>query len=161
MEYRDDLANPLRNLGELPDADAVGSVGNAGCGDLLRVWVKFKEEHGRKIIDKATFQTFGCDTAIAVASRAMDLIRGRTPEDALKVSAEEMSHELGPLPPTKIHCSELVEAAIRSALESSKPPSPVPPAEAPASGAGHLNESLSRPESRRLRIIIKPNSQTN
>ena len=80
----DAMQNP-QNLGELPGADAVGTVGNAECGDMLRVWVKFKEENGRKVIDKATFQTFGCQTAIAVASVATELIRGKTSAENLKV----------------------------------------------------------------------------
>ena len=62
------LANP-QNLGELADADAVGTVGNSDCGEMLRMWVKFKDEQGKKVIDRATFQSFGCETAIAVASR--------------------------------------------------------------------------------------------
>lgn len=72
------MANP-ENMGELPNADAIGTVGNADCGDMLRVWVKFKEEGGRKVIDRASFQSFGCETAIAAASLAMELIRGKTP----------------------------------------------------------------------------------
>ncbi len=104
------------NLGELPDADAVGTIGSAECGDMLRMWVKFREEGGRKIIDRATFQSFGCETAIAVASVATELIAGRTPEEALAMSGQELSAPLGPLPPMKIHCAQLVEGALRSAL---------------------------------------------
>ncbi len=71
------IKNP-RNLGEMKDADAVGTVGSADCGDMLRMWIKFKEEGGRKIIDRATFQSFGCQTAIAVASVATEMLRGKT-----------------------------------------------------------------------------------
>lgn len=110
------IQNP-KNMGELEGADAIGTVGNSGCGEMLRMWVKFKEEHGKKIIDRATFQSFGCETAIAVASLATELIRGKTAEEALNLSSEELSGELGPLPPMKIHCSQLVEEALRSALE--------------------------------------------
>lgn len=107
------------NLGEMADADAVGTVGSPDCGDMLRMWLKFKEdERGRKVIDRATFQTFGCQTAIAVASAATRLIAGRTPEEALRMSGEELSAPLGPLPPMKIHCAQLVEGALKSALES-------------------------------------------
>src|SRR6059036_2411221 len=113
---REAMANP-QNLGELADADAVGTVGNSDCGELLRMWVKFKEEKGRKVIDRATFQSFGCETAIAVASLATELIRGKTPEEALSLKTEELAGELGPLPPMKIHCAELVEGALRSALQ--------------------------------------------
>src|SRR6478672_4840022 len=116
------MRNP-QNLGELPDADAVGTVGNSDCGEMLRMWVKFKEQNGRKVIDKATFQTFGCETAIAVASLATEMIRGKTPEEAMKLSGEELAADLGPLPPMKIHCGQLVEGALRSALED-KPTTP-------------------------------------
>src|SRR6476619_402874 len=109
------MANP-QNMGELESADAIGTVGNAGCGEMLRMWIKFKEEKGRKVIDRATFQTFGCETAIAVASLATELIRGKTPEEALAMSGEELAADLGPLPPMKIHCGQLVEGALRSAL---------------------------------------------
>src|SRR3974377_1207580 len=110
------LANP-QNPGELPGADSVGTVGNADCGEMLRLWVKFKEQNGRKVIDRATFQSFGCETAIAVASLATELIRGKTREEALALKTEELAGELGPLPPMKIHCAQLVEGALRSALE--------------------------------------------
>jgi nitrogen fixation protein NifU and related proteins len=110
------LANP-QNMGELANADAVGTVGNSDCGEMLRMWVKFKEEGGKKVIDRATFQSFGCETAIAVASLATELIRGKTPEEALALKTEELAGDLGPLPPMKIHCAQLVEGALRSALE--------------------------------------------
>jgi nitrogen fixation NifU-like protein len=109
----------VANLGEMADADAIGTVGSPDCGDMLRMWVKFKEDaQGRKVIDRATFQTFGCQTAIAVASAATRLIAGRTPEEALRMSGEDLSAPLGPLPPMKIHCAQLVEGALKSALES-------------------------------------------
>ena len=107
--------NP-QNLGELKDADAVGTVGSPDCGDMLRMWIKFKEENGKKVIDKATFQTFGCQTAIAVASMATELIKGKTSSEALKMSGAELSAPLGPLPPMKIHCAQLVEGALKNAL---------------------------------------------
>src|SRR5437867_4603511 len=113
---REAMANP-QNMGELPNADAVGTVGNSECGEMLRMWIKFKEDRGKKVIDRATFQSFGCETAIAVASLATELIRGKTPDEALALKTEELAGELGPLPPMKIHCAELVEGALRSALE--------------------------------------------
>ena len=88
---------------------------------MLRMWVKFKEENGKRVIDKATFQTFGCETAIAVASLATELIAGKTAEEALNLSGEELSAPLGPLPPLKIHCAQLVEVALRSALAPELP----------------------------------------
>src|SRR5437667_11548819 len=113
---QDALANP-QNMGELANADAVGTVGNADCGEMLRLWVKFKQQDGKKVIDRATFQSFGCETAIAVASLATELIRGKTAEEALSLKTEELAEELGPLPPMKIHCAQLVEGALRSALK--------------------------------------------
>ena len=109
------IKNP-KNLGELVGADAVGTVGNEECGDMLRMWVKFKEVAGKRVIDKATFQTFGCETAIAVASLATELISGKTVEEALNMSGDDLAAPLGPLPPLKIHCAQLVEGALRSAL---------------------------------------------
>ena len=109
------MQNP-ENMGELPNADAIGTVGNADCGDMLRVWVKFKEEGGRKVIDRASFQSFGCETAIAAASLAMELIRGKPPAEALAMRGEEFAKDHGPRPPTKVHCTSLVEGALREAL---------------------------------------------
>ena len=115
------VKNP-RNLGEMTDADAVGTVGSADCGDMLRMWVKFKEEGGRKVIDRATFQTFGCQTAIAVASVATELLAGKTVAEAQAMSGEELAAPLGALPPVKIHCAQLVEGALRSALSGEEAP---------------------------------------
>ena len=121
------IANP-KNLGELPDADAVGTVGSPDCGDMLRMWIKFKDQDGRRVIDRATFQTFGCETAIAVASVATELISGKTAEEALNLSGADLSAPLGPLPPMKIHCAQLVEGALRSALAPGQQPATVPTA---------------------------------
>ena len=120
------VKNP-RNLGEMKDADAVGTVGSADCGDMLRMWVKFKEQNGRKVIDRVTFQTFGCQTAIAVASVATEMLAGKTIPEAQAMSGEELAAPLGALPPVKIHCAQLVEGALRSALSgegASKEPAP-------------------------------------
>lgn len=109
------IANP-KNMGEMSSPDAVGTVGSPNCGDMVRMWIKFKEENGKKVIDRATFQTFGCETAIAVASLATELIKGKTPEEAMALSGEDLAAELGPLPPMRIHCGQLVEGALRNAL---------------------------------------------
>ena len=135
------LANP-QNMGEMADADSIGTVGNADCGEMLRLWVKFKEEKGRKVIDKASFQSFGCETAIAVASLATELIRGKTREEALALQTEELSGELGPLPPMKIHCAQLVEGALRSALDPSKESVPASSTPAPPGGSASLADKL-------------------
>jgi nitrogen fixation NifU-like protein len=121
------ISNP-KNLGEMQDADSVGTVGSPDCGDMLRMWVKFKEEDGRRVIDRATFQTFGCETAIAVASVATELIAGKTVEEALSMSSGDLAAPLGALPPMKIHCAQLVEGALRNALA---PDSTTPPLESP------------------------------
>jgi NifU-like protein involved in Fe-S cluster formation len=148
------LKNP-QNLGELPEADAIGTVGNSDCGEMLRLWVKFKEQNGRKVIDKATFQSFGCETAIAVASLATELIRGKTPEEALALKTEELAGELGPLPPMKIHCAQLVEGALRSALEPGA--APVAPAASPAPGlAVEPLDSFVKPKAGGVKITFLP-----
>jgi len=147
------LANP-QNLGELSDADAVGTVGNADCGEMLRMWVKFKPQDGKKVIDRATFQSFGCETAIAVASLATELIRGKTPEEALAMKSEELAGELGPLPPMKIHCAQLVEGALRSALspQAEKCAKPVTADSAGSTSAPTLLDSFAGPRESGLKI---------
>lgn len=108
-----------RNLGEMSDADSVGTAGSVDCGDMLRMWLKFREdEQGRRVIDRATFQTFGCETAIAVASVATELLAGKTAQEAMDLSGEDLAAPLGALPPMKIHCAQLVEGALRNALEA-------------------------------------------
>ncbi len=109
------IADP-KNLGEMSDADAVGTVGNPECGDMVRMWLKFTEKGGKKVIDRASFQSFGCQTAIAVASVATELLAGKTLEEARGLSADALSAPLGPLPPMKIHCGQMVEGALREAL---------------------------------------------
>src|SRR5580765_359690 len=137
------MRNP-QNMGELANADAIGTVGHASCGEMLRMWIKFKEEKGKKVIDRATFQSFGCETAIAVASLATELIRGKTPAEALALKTEELAGELGPLPPMKIHCAQLVEGALRSALAPTPAQNPVPAGQ-PGSGSSLL-DSFTRPK---------------
>ena len=138
------LANP-QNMGEMAGADSIGTVGNADCGEMLRMWVKFKEENGKQVIDRATFQSFGCETAIAVASLATELIRGKTAEEALALKTSDLAGELGPLPPMKIHCAQLVEGALRSALEPQAPTPKVEKPSAPAIGSTLL-DSFSKPK---------------
>ena len=144
------IANP-QNLGEMSDADSVGTVGSPDCGDMLRMWVKFKDDGGRKVIDRATFQTFGCETAIAVASVATELIAGKTVEEALSMSGSDLSAPLGALPPMKIHCAQLVEGALRSALTGVEAPvvQKVP-------GASSLIDSLhAAPTEKKVSIVFK------
>lgn len=147
------LANP-QNMGELANADAVGTVGNSDCGEMLRLWVKFKEQNGKKVIDRATFQSFGCETAIAVASLATELIRGKTAAEALALKSEELAGELGPLPPMKIHCAQLVEGALRSALTPEAAASTPTPATANAPAAATLLDSFSGPKPAQTKIVF-------
>ncbi len=142
-----------QNMGEMAGADSIGTVGNSECGEMLRMWVKFKEENGRKVIDRATFQSFGCETAIAVASLATELIRGKTAEEALALKTEELAGELGPLPPMKIHCAQLVEGALRSALA---PDSGVTKPVAPVAAAGNSNllDNFSKPKEGGVRLVF-------
>jgi nitrogen fixation NifU-like protein len=140
----DTLENALkepRNLGEMPDADAVGTVGSPDCGDMVRMWLKYRDDDGRKVIDKASFQSFGCQTAIAVASLATEMIRGKTSEEAREISADELSAPLGPLPPMKVHCGQMVEGALRAALEAENADAP-PPTPAATDQADTLADSL-------------------
>ena len=138
-KVRDALSNP-QNQGEMNDADSVGTVGSPDCGDMLRMWLKFTEKDGQKVIDRASFQSFGCQTAIAVASMATELLKGKTEEEARNLSANELTGELGPLPPMKIHCGQLVEGALRSALDGS-------PADAPASNLSPtLSSEMQKPK---------------
>ena len=152
----DALRNP-QNMGELANADAIGTVGNSDCGEMLRLWVKFKEQNGKKVIDRATFQSFGCETAIAVASLATELIRGKTADEALALKTEELAGELGPLPPMKIHCAQLVEGALRSALQ---PATEQPKSKAATStGSPTLMDSFSKPKEGGVKITFLPKTE--
>lgn len=158
QRIHDAIANP-KNLGEMENADSVGTVGSPDCGDMLRMWVKFKEQDGKKVIDRATFQTFGCETAIAVASVATELIAGKTIDEALSMSGEDLSAPLGPLPPMKIHCAQLVEGALRSALAPQ--PEPAKPTPGPAERATTLFDQLNAATSseRKVKVVLKqPNA---
>jgi nitrogen fixation NifU-like protein len=108
----DHFMNP-RNMGDLKDADGVGEVGAAACGDIMKISLKIKD--GR--IEDARFKTFGCGSAIASSSMATELIKGRTIAEALNFTNEEVVDALGGLPPVKIHCSVLAEEALKAALE--------------------------------------------
>lgn len=108
----DHFMNP-RNMGDLKDADGVGEVGAAACGDIMKISLKIKD--GK--IEDARFKTFGCGSAIASSSMATELIKGRTVEEAMNFSNQEVVDALGGLPPVKIHCSVLAEEALKAALE--------------------------------------------
>jgi nitrogen fixation protein NifU and related proteins len=145
------VKNP-QNLGEMENADAIGTVGSADCGDMLRMWVKFKEEDGRKVIDRATFQTFGCQTAIAVASVATEMLAGKTVAEAITMSGEDLAAPLGALPPVKIHCAQLVEGALRSALSGGRAEVTAPAAT--AGSAPTLIQSFAESGSKKLKVVL-------
>ena len=107
----DHFANP-RNVGEIADADGVGEVGNSKCGDIMKMYLKIE---GNTIVD-VKFKTFGCGAAIATSSMATELIKGKTIDDALKLTNKAAMEALDGLPPVKVHCSVLAEQAIKSAL---------------------------------------------
>lgn len=131
-----------QNLGEMADADAVGTVGSPDCGDMVRLWIKYREEGGRKVIDRASFQSFGCQTAIAVASMATQMILGKTREEALTMDAGELSKPLGPLPPMKIHCGQMVEGALKAALEAEAAEKKTPAPPVPSAPGASLHDAL-------------------
>lgn len=102
-----------RNVGEIPDAEGIGNVGNPVCGDILRLYLKIKEG----VIVEAKFKTFGCGAAIATSSMVTELVKGKTMEDALKISNKAVAEALGGLPRVKMHCSVLAEEALKAAIQ--------------------------------------------
>jgi nitrogen fixation NifU-like protein len=104
--------NP-RNVGEIEDADGIGEVGNPVCGDMMTFYIKVENN----ILKDVKFKTFGCGAAIAVSSIVSEMAKGKTIEEALKITKEEVAKELGGLPPNKMHCSNLGTDALRKAIE--------------------------------------------
>ncbi|WP_312645125.1 Fe-S cluster assembly scaffold protein NifU [Hydrogenoanaerobacterium sp.] len=107
----DHFSNP-RNVGELDDANGIGEVGNAKCGDIMKMYIKVD----KGVITDVRFKTFGCGAAIATSSMATEMIKGKTIEDALKVTNKAVVEALEGLPPVKVHCSVLAEQAVRAAI---------------------------------------------
>ena len=108
----DHFTNP-RNVGEIPDADGIGEVGNAKCGDIMKIYLKIKGD----IIEDVKFETFGCASAIASSSMATEMIKGKSLSEALEVTNRQVVDALDGLPPHKLHCSVLAEEAIKSAVK--------------------------------------------
>lgn len=106
------FANP-HNVGEIPDADGIGKVGNPQCGDVMWLYIKVKDN----IITDIKFKTFGCGAAIATSSMITELARGKTLEEAKKISRQDVADSLDGLPPTKMHCSNLASDALREAIK--------------------------------------------
>lgn len=102
-----------QNAGELSNANAVGQVGNAACGDIMKIFMKIDDNN---VIEDVRFQTFGCAAAIATSSVATAMIKGKTVEEALKITNAQVVEELGGLPAQKLHCSVLAEEAIKAAI---------------------------------------------
>ncbi|MCJ7464031.1 MAG: Fe-S cluster assembly scaffold protein NifU [Thermoplasmata archaeon] len=106
------FANP-HNVGEIPNADGIGKVGNPQCGDVMWLYIKVKDN----IITDIKFKTFGCGAAIATSSMITELARGKTLEEAKKISRQDVADSLDGLPPTKMHCSNLASDALREAIK--------------------------------------------
>ena len=119
MEYTeqvmDHFMNP-RNMGEMEDASGVGTVGNAKCGDIMRIYIKVEND----VITDVKFKTFGCGAAIATSSKATELVKGKTLDEALKITNQMVMDSLGGLPPVKVHCSVLAEGALHAAIQDYK-----------------------------------------
>ena len=111
----DHFSNP-RNVGEIPDASGVGLVDNAKCGDIMKIFIKVKNN----VIVDVKFKTFGCGAAIATSSRATEMVMGKTIEEALAVTNKQVTDSLGGLPEVKLHCSVLAEEALHVAIKNYK-----------------------------------------
>ncbi|MEW6009758.1 Fe-S cluster assembly scaffold protein NifU [Methanobacterium alkalithermotolerans] len=111
----DHFSNP-RNVGEIPDADGEGTVGNPTCGDLMTIYIKVKDN----VIEDIKFKTFGCGAAIATSSMVTEMAMGKTIEEALKITRDDVADALEGLPPVKMHCSNLAADALEAAIEDYK-----------------------------------------
>jgi nitrogen fixation protein NifU and related proteins len=105
-----------QNMGEIPDADGVGSVGNPTCGDLMTMYIKVKDDR----IEDVKFKTYGCGAAIATSSMTTELAKGKTIDEAMNISRASVAESLGGLPPVKMHCSNLAADALHAAIEDYK-----------------------------------------
>ena len=115
--YNDKVMNvfkDLKNVGALQGANGIGKVGNAACGDIMKVYLKISSEG---VIEDAKFKTFGCVAAIASTSVATEMIKGKTIQEALEIKNNDVIEKLGGLPPQKVHCSIMAEEAIHAAIE--------------------------------------------
>ncbi len=109
----DHFMNP-RNVGEIENADGIGEVGNAKCGDIMKMYLKIEND----VITQVKFETFGCGSAIASSSMATEMIKGKTVEEALDVTNKQVVEALGGLPAHKLHCSVLAEESIKAAVKN-------------------------------------------
>ena len=107
-----------RNVGEIPDASGVGTVGNPKCGDIMKIFLQVNDDTG--VIEDVKFKTFGCGAAVATSSMATEMIKGKTIDEALELTNAAVVEALEGLPPQKIHCSVLAEEAVKAAIEDYK-----------------------------------------
>ena len=114
-QVMDHFMNP-RNVGEIENASGVGTVGNAKCGDIMKIYIKVEND----VIVDVKFKTFGCGAAIATSSRATEMVKGKTIDEALKVTNKMVADSLGGLPAVKMHCSVLAEEALHAAIQDYK-----------------------------------------
>jgi len=112
----DHFLNP-RNIGKIEDADAVAEIGNASCGDIIKLYLKITPEG---VIENITFQTFGCGAAIATSSMTTEMVKGKHINEALEITREQVADELGGLPANKMHCSNLAADALHKAIKEYK-----------------------------------------
>lgn len=112
----DHFLNP-RNIGKIEDADAVAEIGNASCGDIIKLYLKITPEG---VIENITFQTFGCGAAIATSSMTTEMVKGKHINEALDITREQVADELGGLPANKMHCSNLAADALHKAIKEYK-----------------------------------------
>lgn len=106
-----------KNLGKIKDADGVGDTTNLRCGDVMKIYIKVDKKGGQEVIGDAKFETFGCGHAVAISDMICDLVKGKTLEEAQKVGYESIIKEIGPVPPTKLHCAHLAQSAVKAAIE--------------------------------------------
>jgi nitrogen fixation NifU-like protein len=131
----DHFAHP-HNVGEIENADGVGTVGNPVCGDVMRLYIKVEND----IITEAKFKTFGCGAAIATSSMVTDLVKGKSIKEALQISNAAVAEALGGLPKVKMHCSVLAEEALKSALNDYYKKKGLPSPVTMSGDAGHEHE---------------------
>ncbi|AHF07450.1 Fe-S cluster assembly scaffold protein NifU [Desulfitobacterium metallireducens] len=112
QKVMDHFTNP-RNVGEIPDADGIGEVGNAKCGDIMRIYLDVEDD----IIKDVKFKTFGCGAAVATSSMVTEMVKGKTIDEALEVSNAAVAEALDGLPPVKMHCSNLAADAVHAAIK--------------------------------------------
>ncbi len=114
-EVMDHFKNP-RNIGGMPDADGIGKIGNKICGDVMWVYIKVKKENGKEKISDIKFQTFGCVAAVSSSSMTTELAKGKTLDEAMKITRDDVAEALEGLPPIKLHCSNLAAEALHAAI---------------------------------------------